>query len=144
MRKRWAVLILLLAAAGKPPTTPPDPVYEHLKGTWTVTLKTQHGTTCSADKVAFTDAHGDKPITAEFPLLCEGVTGISGFVRITVTNPGQHDAQAQVDAQATHNNPGKLYNETGRISWPNPDHLVITPKPNPDGTASQFDLTRAS
>lgn len=144
MRRRWTVLILLLTAAGKPPATTPAPVFEHLKGTWKVTLTTQHGTTCSADNVTFTDGQNGKPITAEFPLICEGVTGISGFVRVTVTNPGQEYALAHVNAQATHNDPGKLYDESGHISWPSADHLVITPEPNHSHPAPQFDFTRAS
>ena len=144
MRRRWAVLILLLAAAAPPPATSPEPVFVHFKGTWAVTLKTRHDTTCSADGVTFKDARDDKPITAEFPLSCEGAKGVSGFVQITITNPGRQDALAHVDAQATRNHPGKLYNETGRISWPSPDHLVITPQPSSDGTLRQLDLTRAS
>jgi hypothetical protein len=143
MRRRWAVLTLLLAAAGPLPPTSPEPVFEHFKGTWAVTLKTRHDTTCSADGVTFKDARDDKPITAEFPLSCGG-KGVSGFVQITVTNPGRQDALAHVDALAARNHPGKLYNETGRISWPSPDHLVITPQPSRDGTIGQLDLTRAS
>lgn len=69
---------------------------------------------------------------------------MSGFVQITITNPGRQDALAQVDAQATHNHPGKLYNETGRISWPSPDHLVITAQPSRHGALRQLYLTRTS
>ncbi|HEY1411643.1 MAG TPA: hypothetical protein VGF36_05850, partial [Rhodopila sp.] len=100
MRRRWAVLTLLLAAAAPPPTTSPEPVFEHFKGTWAVTLKTRHDTTCSADGVTFQDARHDKPIMAEFPLSCAGAAGVAGFVQITITNPGRQDALAHVDAQA--------------------------------------------
>jgi hypothetical protein len=144
MRRRWAVLALLVAAAAPPPATSPGSVFEHFKGTWAVMLKTRHDTTCSADGVTFKDTRDDKPIRAEFPLYCEGAKGVSGFVQITITNPGRQDALAHVDAQATHNHPGKLYNETGRISWPSPDHLVITAQPSPHGTLRQLDLTRTS
>lgn len=119
-------------------------MFEHFKGTWKLTLTTRHGTTCSADGVTFADARDDKPITAEFPLFCNDSKGVSGFVQITITNPGRQDALAHVGVQATHNHPGKFHNETGRISWPSPDHLVITAPSSRDGTIRQFDLARAS
>jgi hypothetical protein len=144
MQRRWAVLILLLAAAAPPPITSPEPAFEHFKGTWAVTLKTRHDTTCSADGVTFKDARDDNPITAEFALSCAGAEGVAGFVQLTITNPGRHDALAHVNAQAARNHPGKLYNVTGHISWPSPDHLVITAQPSRDGAIRQLDLTRAS
>ena len=144
MRRRSAVVLFLLAAAGPPPATQPEAAIEHLKGTWKITLVTRRGATCSADGVTFTDAAAGKPIRAEFPLSCGDTKGVSGFVQITVSNPGRQDAEAHVDAQAMRNHPGKLYNMTGRISWPSPDHLVITPRPSQDGTIREFKLIRVS
>jgi hypothetical protein len=145
MRNRWANLIILLAAAtALQPARASDPVFEHFKGTWKVTLMTRHGTTCSADQVTFSDAADDKPIKAEFALSCGDKEGVSGFVQITVDNPGQQDAMAHVDAQAARNHPGRLYNATGRISWPSPDHLVMKAQPSRQGTMQQFDFTRTS
>lgn len=142
--RRWPVLLLLLAAAARPPAIQPEQLFEHFKGTWKVTLTTRHGTTCSADGVTFSDAADNKPIRTEFPLSCGDMKGISGFVQITVTDPGREDALAHVDAQAMRNHPGKLYNETGRISWPNPDHLIIKAPSSHDGSGQEFNLTRGS
>lgn len=146
MRSRWASLIFVLAAAAvaQQPAMASEPVFEHFKGTWKVTLTTRHGTTCSADGVTFSDAADDKPIKAEFALACGDVKGVSGFVQITVDNPGLQDALAHVDAQAARNHPGKLYDASGRISWPSSDHLVMKVQPSREGTIQQFDFTRSS
>jgi hypothetical protein len=144
MRRRWVILIALVGAAALRPASAAEPVFEHFKGTWKVTLTTQRGTTCSADGVTFTDAADDKPIKAEFPLSCGDLKGISGFVQITVTNPGPKDALAHVEAQSARNHPGKLYSITGRIAWPNPDHLVMTAQPSSEGSIRKFDFARPS
>ncbi len=142
MRSRWANLVFVLAAVAQQPATASEPVFEHFKGTWKVTLLTQHGATCSADGVTFSEAADEKPIKAEFALSCGDLKGVSGFVQITVDNPGQQDALAHMDAQAARNHPGKLYNASGRISWPSPDHLVMKAEPSSEGTIQQFDFTR--
>jgi hypothetical protein len=144
MRGRWAIGIVVLAAAAHLPAKASESVFEHFKGNWKVTLTTPHGTVCSADGVTFTDAADDKPIKAEFPLSCGETKGIAGFVQITVDNPGRQDALAHVDAQSARNHPGKLYSETGRISWPSPDHLVVKAQPSREKAVQQWDFTRSS